>query len=1015
MGDLSLNWQQAVAQQVYPTPQLKTPYVLSNTLYPTGYLKNLQLSNRNQSSSNGSPLSSFGVGVATDYLSKIAGDKLFGDSEFGRGLGTLFSSGISSAGNSMINNLFKEQTLMSGLGQNVGSSLAGAGAGIVSNYIGKGINALGGDSKLSRGIGQGISSGLGTVGGTMLSNLVSSGNIIGNASKLFGTGDSILTTAKTIKDTAGNVATKAAGAINPYALGATVLGTALGAAMGPSKEYGGDYGGVTKTADTIYDMASLGVNFIPGVGQALSGAMALNKGLSNIFGSTSGNTLVDSILGSAFMPAPIKWLNQIGKTTSRSVGNQSWQNTERKNAFIGNAFGNIENRIQEGIKHSNSTQGLFASGATRKFNQEVDFANMATNKLLAMMDQHDLQNIKSQYMSSINNQRYAQDIQGGWNPIYRGKQGMKIFNNQINHNIGQRLLSGAALIDNKAMILSAQGGTKVMRPRMKPHRKGEQPVYTEEEQRQQAEWNAHLEKVRKQQAEEQTRKQKQREEATDKFNQQINTVMEAMTQQANETPFTGQDFQQAAENQRQEKIEKFHEAEKVGEAAMMADLAVSAAPLLQRGFRWAFNKAGQLVKVPIQKTVQETSSVIKPTIRKEYVNSPKDITSDVGELIAEGSERSVYTSKSNPNIVYKIEDGNAALEDINNIKIRSELTDDVIAPESTIGYFKHKNGKYYRVTQQDKYKSFNPDNYDADLSPKLNQEIINTLEKSGWKVEVTDKAARTASKNGKVLRNLEHYNWGRDSQGNLKLIDQDVVEDTRILASLESDYKGKPVILSVPKTMRKADSDVAKMNEYHAANVQEYNQSTGNNVTSIPFRTDYNGRQVKVLPNEEFNIVVRSKNTNAPSGSEQNVGGMYSKNDDTVYLRNTGNPSNNYHEFLHSSRYGETNPEVTQWRIQQLIDEDKVSKMTPQQKAYYISETETPVHLRQQGERMNINVGDPYPGDKAFDKMLNEYGVGGATSYMKRDTSKAKQLLWKAFNGTLFSGLTATTLYNTNK
>ena len=37
--------------------------------------------------------------------------------------------------------------------------------------------------------------------------------------------------------------------------------------------------------------------------------------------------------------------------------------------------------------------------------------------------------------------------------------------------------------------------------------------------------------------------------------------------------------------------------------------------------------------------------------------------------------------------------------------------------------------------------------------------------------------------------------------------------------SLESDYKGKPVILSVPKTMRKADSDIVKMNEYHATNV----------------------------------------------------------------------------------------------------------------------------------------------------------------------------------------------------
>lgn len=32
----------------------------------------------------------------------------------------------------------------------------------------------------------------------------------------------------------------------------------------------------------------------------------------------------------------------------------------------------------------------------------------------------------------------------------------------------------------------------------------------------------------------------------------------------------------------------------------MADLAVSSAPLLQRSFRWAFNKAGQLAKVPKQ-------------------------------------------------------------------------------------------------------------------------------------------------------------------------------------------------------------------------------------------------------------------------------------------------------------------------------------------------------------------------------------------------------------------------------
>jgi len=78
-------------------------------------------------------------------------------------------------------------------------------------------------------------------------------------------------------------------------------------------------------------------------------------------------------------------------------------------------------------------------------------------------------------MSSINNQRYAQEIGGVWQPLARGKYGMKILNNATNHNIGQRLLSGAALIDNKQMILSAQGGTKVARPpRMRAHRKGDE-------------------------------------------------------------------------------------------------------------------------------------------------------------------------------------------------------------------------------------------------------------------------------------------------------------------------------------------------------------------------------------------------------------------------------------------------------------------------------------------------------------------------------------------------------------
>lgn len=60
-------------------------------------------------------------------------------------MGTLFSSGLSSTGNTIVNNLLKGETLFQGLGQNLGPSLAIAGAGIAANYVGKGLTSLIGD------------------------------------------------------------------------------------------------------------------------------------------------------------------------------------------------------------------------------------------------------------------------------------------------------------------------------------------------------------------------------------------------------------------------------------------------------------------------------------------------------------------------------------------------------------------------------------------------------------------------------------------------------------------------------------------------------------------------------------------------------------------------------------------------------------------------------------------------------------------------------------------------------
>jgi hypothetical protein len=44
------------------------------------------------------------------------------------------------------------------------------------------------------------------------------------------------------------------------------------------------------------------------------------------------------------------------------------------------------------------------------------------------------------------------------------------------------------------------------------------------------------------------------------------------------------------------------------------------------------------------------------------------------------------------------------------------------------------------------------------------------------------------------------------------------------------------------------------------------------------------------------------------------------------------------------------------------------------------------------GENANINVGDPYPGDAEFDKLLTEYPIFGSATFLKRDTPEEKRL-----------------------
>ena len=228
--------------------------------------------------------------------------------------------------------------------------------------------------------------------------------------------------------------------------------------------------------------------------------------------------------------------------------------------------------------------------------------------------------------------------------------------------------------------------------------------------------------------------------------------------------------------------------------------------------------------------------------------------------------------------------------------------------------------------------------------------------------------------------------------------------------SLNDEINSKlPVGLKVAKVSRKAEKDITEMNKYHAVNVEEYNAATNSNIKSRPFREDVSNSRTVVLPNDEFDIKMKEFHTNSPGDDVSNIGGMYNPADDTTYLRQTGTPSTAYHEFLHRGNYGVTNREVTKWRINQLIDPQKIEHLSPRSRNYYLSETEFPVYLRQQGKKLGINVGDPFPGEEAFDNMLFNNGISGPAVHVKGIDVGAsladKMLAWKAFNGTLFGAV----------
>lgn len=123
---------------------------------------------------------------------------------------------------------------------------------------------------------------------------------------------------------------------------------------------------------------------------------------------------------------------------------------------------------------------------------------------------------------------------------------------------------------------------KTLRPRSKPRRKGEKPSEDE---------YSIAKALRKIQQQEREASEKRAAQA-EAFFQPIKNVTSALEESVKQVPFTGEEYQQAAESQRQDKVQKWHDIETGMEAALMAQLGTDlAGPLLRYGWNALKNKA----------------------------------------------------------------------------------------------------------------------------------------------------------------------------------------------------------------------------------------------------------------------------------------------------------------------------------------------------------------------------------------------------------------------------------------
>lgn len=215
---------------------------------------------------------------------------------------------------------------------------------------------------------------------------------------------------------------------NAWNTGLNLANNVVTGIFGQKNEYQGDSGQITQTMDSIYDTIQTGAAAFGPIGQLVSLGMAANKFLGNtankLGAGTDGMTTVDAILGSSFMQmTPLGLVNGIfGKKSDKF--NKDYEAFEK----VGSSYTGSEYLADQALHKSNKKYGLLSSKARRKTNQEIAEATRQQNLISGIADEATTRFLLANSMTAINNNRYALDMQGGYNQagVQYGRLGLKL-------------------------------------------------------------------------------------------------------------------------------------------------------------------------------------------------------------------------------------------------------------------------------------------------------------------------------------------------------------------------------------------------------------------------------------------------------------------------------------------------------------------------------------------------------------------------------------------------------------